>query len=99
MISPTTIDIRIGMGDAFILKAQSLNQSQGRKVVRHNEGFHPMDRILLKEEFKTFVDAFQSVALMLILMAEFISKAAALVGSFEKILKAEGANDFIRIVL
>jgi hypothetical protein len=99
MVSPAAIDVRVGVRDTFVLKAQTFNEPQGRQVTWHNEGFHAMDRILLEEELKTPLNTLLSIALMLIFLAELISEAAALIRSPKKILKTEGSNDLIGILL
>ena len=72
---------------------------QRRGVVRHNIGIDPVQMMLREHQVNGFLNTFCCIALMLMLLADFIADAAAVIGLPQNILEADGPYDFIRPVL
>jgi hypothetical protein len=99
MIGPNTVDIGVRIGDPFVGKIKPLNQAKGGKIVGHNKGFHPMNRKGIEKKLQTSMDTFVGITLVEVLSAEFIAQAAAFVRPSQEILKAEGTDDLLGMIL
>jgi hypothetical protein len=55
--------------------------------------------MLFKYDLNALLDAFRCIALVQMLLAEFVPKATAVIGLLHYILKADGSNDIVRLVL
>ena len=79
MVTPVSINLCKGATGAFILEGESLNKPYGGCIVRHNISINSMYLTFIKQKINTFLNAFCSIALVQISLAEFVSKATAVI--------------------
>ena len=99
MIGPLAIDAGIGVTDTLIDKIKPLDKPEGRFVVRHYKSLNTVYFIFVPDKTNSPLNALIGIALMIIFIPIFISKAAAKIGSPKKVLKANGTNNLVGIIL